>query len=120
MKFTIARLELKNMIRATRPARPQKTKNLTLIASGSKVFVECAGNVAARDAVVLASGAVTLPIKLFREILDTYKETRLIDFEGSADGLRIQKCRIPVLAYDPAPKPPGGPPVTQPLKPEKP
>jgi hypothetical protein len=35
-----------------------------------------------------------------------YKGTRFLTFKGSADGLHVENFRMPVLGYDPDPKPP--------------
>jgi hypothetical protein len=59
------------------------------------------------EALVFTDGAVTVSAKAFCEVLKTYKGTRVLVFEGGADGLRVQNFRMPVLAYNPAPKPPG-------------
>jgi hypothetical protein len=38
--------------------------------------------------------------------MDLYKGTRFLSFEGSADGLRVENFRMPVLGYDRGPNPP--------------
>ena len=67
---------------------------------------ECKGNVAGMEALVFGDGAVTLPAQKFRDLLKTYKGTRFLTFEWGADGLHVQNFRMPVIGYDPRPKPP--------------
>jgi hypothetical protein len=105
VKFTIAISDLANLLKAAAP-RPRATDAFTLSACAARVFVECKGDVAGIEALVFEDGAVTLPAKSFRELLKTYKGTRFLTFEGSADGLRIQTFRMPVLRYDRHPSPP--------------
>jgi hypothetical protein len=116
MKFTIALLDLENLVKAACIAPSRKVDNLMLTAHGSRVFIERKGTVAGMDALVSAEGSVTLPTKPFRNVLKTYKGTRRLDFEGNADGLRIQKFRMPVVSYDSKPKLPADFHVLQPLK----
>ena len=116
MKFTIARLDLENLVKAASPARARKSDTITLTAFGSRVFVDNRGVVAAMDVAVMADGAVTLPAKAFRKVLDTYKGTRLLEFEASAEGLRIQTFRMSALSFDSKPKPPADFHVLPPLK----
>jgi hypothetical protein len=86
--------------------RPGKADNFTLSACAARVFIEFKGDVAGIEALVFADGAVMLPAKGFRELLKTYKGTRFLNFEGNSDGLQIQTFRMPVLRYNPHPKPP--------------
>ena len=58
------------------------------------------------EALVFGDGAVTLSAQKFRDLLKIYKGTRFLTFEWGADGLHIQNFRMPVLGYDPRPKPP--------------
>jgi hypothetical protein len=73
---------------------------------GARLCLECKGDAAGIEALVFCDGAVTLPVQKFRDLLKTYKGTRFLTFEWGADGLHIQNFRMPVLDYDPRPKPP--------------
>ena len=106
MKFTIAPLALENLIKAACSARSRKADNLTITALGNRVLVECKGTGAASDAAVSVEGAVTVHAKSFRQVLDTYKGTGSLEFEASAEGLRIQNFRMGIVSYDAKPKSP--------------
>ena len=105
MKFTIARADLESLLKAV-VSRPRKDDTVILSACAARVFIECTGNVAGIEALVFGDGAVTLPAQKFRDLLKTYKGTRFLTFEWDADGLHVQNFRLPVLGYDPHPKPP--------------
>jgi hypothetical protein len=105
MKFTIARADLESLLKAV-VSRPRKADTVILSACSARVFIECKGNVAGVEALVFGDGAVTLPAQKFRDLLKTYKGTRFLNFEWGADGLHVQNFRMPVLGYDPRPKPP--------------
>ena len=106
MKFTIAPAQLESLIKAASSARTKKKDNLTLTALNNRLSVECNGVVAASDATVSVNGAVTVHAKSFRKVLDTFKGTPLLEFEGSAEGLRIQNFRMGIVSYDSNPKQP--------------
>lgn len=110
MKFTIARADLESLLKAV-ILRPRKDETVILSACAALVFVECKGNVAGIEALVFGDGAVTLPAQKFRDLLKTYKGTRFLTFEWGADGLHVQNFRMPVIGYDPRPKPPADFPV---------
>jgi hypothetical protein len=106
MKFTIARADLEHLLKAI-VSRRRGAKTLTLSACAARVFAECNGDVAGIEALVFADGAVTLPAAgKFRDLLKTYKGTRFLTIDGGADGLRINNLWVPILSYDPRPKPP--------------
>jgi len=105
MKFTIARADLESLLKAV-VSRPRKDDTVILSSCAARVFIECKGNVAGIEALVFGDGAVTLPAQKFRDLLKTYKGTRFLTFEWGADGLYVQNFRLPVLGYDPRPKPP--------------
>src|SRR5262245_29772063 len=105
MNFTIALKDLKILLKAVDLDRPG-SHTLTLSACAARVFVECKGEVAGIEALVLFEGAVDLPAQKFRNLLKTYKGARFLSFDGSPDGLRVKTFWMPVLAYDPSPKPP--------------
>ena len=106
MKFTIAPSAFENLIKAACSARSRKADNLTITALGNRVLVECKGTGAASDAAVSVEGAVTVHAKSFRKVLDTYKGTESLEFEGSPAGLRIKNFRMGIVSYDAKPKPP--------------
>lgn len=106
MKFTIAIADLESLLKGAGISRPKKTDVFTLSACAARVFIETKDGVAGIEALVLSDGAVTLPAYNFRALLRTYKGTRFLNFEGNVDGLQIQTFRMPVLSYNPRPKPP--------------
>jgi len=111
MKFTIGRRALQTVLKAvaSRPGEADKISEedaVTLSACAGRVFVKCKGDVAGIEALVFEDGAVTFPAKKFRTLLNTYKGTRSLTFEANADSLRVQTFWMPVLSYDPHPKPP--------------
>jgi hypothetical protein len=105
MKFTIPLADLEGLLKTT-VSRPRKKDTVTLSACTARVFIECKGNVVGIEALVFSDGAVVLPAQKFPDLLKTYKGAHSLTFEGSADRLRIQNFRMPVLGYDPRPKPP--------------
>jgi DNA polymerase III sliding clamp (beta) subunit (PCNA family) len=113
MKFTINRRALETLLKAV-ASRPGEAETMTeedtvvLSACAGRVFVECKGDIAGIQALVYEDGAVTLPARKFRTLLKTYKGTHSLTFEANADGLRVQTFWMPVLGYDPHPKPPAG------------
>jgi len=104
MKFTIAPIKLESLIKAACSARTKNKDNLTITALKNRLSVECNGVVAASDADVSVSGAVTVHVKSFRKVLDTFKGTTLLEIEGSAEGLRLQNFRMGIVSYDSRPK----------------
>jgi len=83
----------------------KRTPSYCRLAPGA-CFIECKGDVAGIEALAFEDGAVTFPAKKFRTLLNTYKGTRSLTFEANADSLRVQTFWMPVLSYDPHPKPP--------------
>jgi hypothetical protein len=106
MRFTIAIADLESLLKGAGISRPKKTDVFTLSACAARVFVETKDGVAGIEALVLSDGAVTLPSQKFSAVLKTYKGKRFLNFEGNASGLQIQTFRMPVLRYNPHPKPP--------------
>ncbi|PYJ94868.1 MAG: hypothetical protein DME62_02585 [Verrucomicrobia bacterium] len=111
MKLTIGRRALQKLLKAvaSRPGeadRINEEDTVTLWACAGRVFVECKDDNAGIEALVFENGAVTFPAKKFRTLLNTYKGTRSLTFEANADSLRVQTFWMPVLSYDPHPKPP--------------
>ena len=107
MKFSIALADLESLLRAVLPGRVLEADTLTLSACAARAFVDTKTTIAGMEALVYSDGAVRVAAKGFREVLKTYKGTRFLVFEGGANGLRVQNFHMPVLAYDPAPQPPG-------------
>lgn len=105
MKFTIALADLESLVKAV-VSRPRTADTVILSACAARVFVQRKGNVAGIEALVFGDRAVTLPAQKFRDLLKTYKGTRFLTFEWDADGLHVQNFRLPVIGYDPHPKPP--------------
>jgi len=99
MKFTIALADLENLLK-TVLSRPRKDDTLILSAFSARVFIECKGDGAGIDANVFSDGTLTFPAQKFRDLLKPYKGTRFLTFEWGADGLHVQKCRMPVLGND--------------------
>jgi hypothetical protein len=105
MKFTIRIDDIESLLKAI-VSRLRKTDKLRLSACAARVFVECKHGVGGVEALVFSDGAVRLPAPKFRDLVKTYKERISLTFDGSADGLRIENFVMPVLGYDPSPKPP--------------
>ena len=106
MKFTIAHDEIKMLLDTAGARRPREADTLTLFACAARVFVQTGDGIAGIESLVLADGAVRLSSKAFRCVLNTYKGTKFLTLEGSANGLRIQNFLMPVLGYNPSPAPP--------------
>jgi hypothetical protein len=83
----------------------QQDEQLRLVCLENRHKVRSA-TVAGIEALVFGDGAVTLPARKFRDLLKTYKGARFLSFEWGADGLHVQNSRLPVIGYDPRPKPP--------------
>ena len=98
MKFTIAPEVLENLMKQAGVARPKKSDAFTLSASAGRVSVEFKGVTAGIVAPISAEGAVKLPAKNFRAMLDSYKGTPALNFEGGPEWLRIENFKMPVLA----------------------
>lgn len=107
MKFSIALSDLESMLGALLPRRERKTDTFALYACAARVFVASGKNVVGMESLVFSDGGVRLPTKAFRELLQTYKGVSVLVFEGGPAGLRVQNFHMPVLAYEPSPKPPG-------------
>ncbi len=106
MKFTIARAELESLLKAAGITRPKTPDKFKLSACAARVFVELKGDVAGLESLVLSDGAVTVPAKKFIALLQTYKGTRHLTFEGGPSGLKVQNFTMPILAWNPRPSPP--------------
>lgn len=106
MKFAIASADLETLLKGAGVTKPKKADSFTLSACAARVFVEFKGDVAGIEELVLADGAVTLPAQKFLALLKTYKGTRALSFEGGPNGLKVQNFTMPVLAWNPQPKPP--------------
>ena len=57
------------------------------------------GETAGIAAPIEAEGAVVLIAKNFRAMLDTYKRTPELSFEGGANGLKINNLRMPIQKW---------------------
>ena len=75
MKFTIGLSDLEMLLKTLAP-RPRPKDMFTLSACAARVFIESKGDVGGVEALVFEEGAVTLPAKKFRELLETYKGRR--------------------------------------------
>ena len=106
MKFLIAFTEIETLLKSSGVTRPKKADVLTLSACAARVFVEFKGDVAGIEMIVLSEGAVTLPAQKFLMMIKTYKGTRALNFEGGPTSLKIQNFTMPILAWNPNPKPP--------------
>ena len=106
MKFLIAYAEIATLLKSAGVTRPKKDDILTLSACAARVFVECKGDVAGIEMIVLSEGAVTLPAQKFLMLIKTYKGTRALNFEGCPNSLKIQNFTMPILTWNPNPKPP--------------
>ena len=106
MKFTIALTELESLLKSAGISRPKAADTFTLFACAARVFVEFKTGIAGIESLVLSDGAVKLPVRKFIALLKTYKGTKLLTFDYGPEGLRIQKFTMPVLGYNPNPKPP--------------
>jgi hypothetical protein len=105
MKFTVRIDDFESLLKAV-VSRPRKTDKLRLSACAARVFVESKHGVGGVEALVFSDGAVMLPAPKFRDLIKTYKGRVSLTFDGSADGLRIENFLMPVLGYEPSPKPP--------------
>ena len=103
MKFTIAPETLDELMKNAGIARPKKTDVFTLAASGGRVSVQFRGVTAGTVAPIRSEGAVKLMAKNFRAVLDTYKGTKELEFEGGPQGLRINTLKVPIQGWEPNP-----------------
>ena len=106
MKFLISFTEIHNLLKSAGVTRPKKEDVLTLSACAARVFVEFKGDVAGIEMIVLSEGAVRLPAQKLLMLIKTYKGTRILNFEGGPTSLKIQNFTMPILAWNPNPKPP--------------
>ena len=106
MKFTIALVDLKFLMKGAGVSRPTTRDTITLSACAARVFVHSKNGIAGIEAMVFRDGAVTLPAKTFSALLKTYKGTKFLNFEAARPQLQINNLVMPVLGYDPAPSPP--------------
>ena len=102
MKFTVALADLESLLKAVL-SRPRKDDTLILSACAGRVFIECKGDGAGIEALVLSDGAVTFPAQRFGDLLETYKGTGFLTFECGADGLHVQHFSHAEAAADSAP-----------------
>lgn len=106
MKFLIAVPDLQALLKNVGMSRPKKTDTFILSACASRVFVEFRGIVAGIEMLVLSDGAVELPAHNFPTLIKTYKGTQFLNFDGGANGLKIQNLTTPVISWNPQPEPP--------------
>ena len=106
MKFIIAFDDLQDLLKGAGISKQTKNQTFTLSACAARVFVEFEGEVAGIEELVLSDGAVKLWSTNFIAVLNTYKGTRSLSFEGGPKGLRVQNFTMPILAWDPHPQPP--------------
>ncbi|MEI8309335.1 MAG: hypothetical protein WCH98_01125 [Verrucomicrobiota bacterium] len=106
MKFLIAFTEIETLLKSAGVTRPKTAEVLTISACAARVFVEFRGDVAGIELIALSEGAVTLPAQKFLMLIKTYKGTRNLNFEGGPTSLKIQNFTMPILAWNPNPKPP--------------
>lgn len=60
------------------------------------------------EATIEREGQVSLPAKTFRKVLDTYAGVAELQIDGSAEGLKINAFKMPVLSWNPTPTQPAG------------
>lgn len=106
MKFTVSFADLQTLLKSAGVTRPRKAEVLTLSACAARVFVDFKGDVAGIEALVLSDGAATVSADKFVTLIKTYKGTRSLSFEGGPEGLKVQSFRMPILGWNPDPKPP--------------
>ena len=106
MKFTIAYTDLQTLLKGAGVSKPRKADTLSLFACAGRVFAEYKGDVAGIEELVLEDGGVTLPAQKFAALIQTYKGTRLLRFEGSPTSLKVQNFTMPILEWNEAPRPP--------------
>lgn len=99
MKFTIPPATLDNLMKNAGVAKPKKADVFTLAASEGRVSVEFRGVTAGIVAPIRSEGAVVLIAKNFRAVLDTYKRTPELSFEGGPDGLKINNLKVPIQKW---------------------
>jgi hypothetical protein len=99
MKFTIPPATLDSLMKNAGVAKPKKTDVFTLSASGGRVSVEFRGESAAIVAPIRSEGAVVLIAKNFRAVLDTYKRTTELAFDGGPEGLKINNLKMPIQEW---------------------
>lgn len=99
MKFSIPPATLDSLMKNAGVAKPKKTDVFTLSASGGRVSVEFHGEISGIVAPIRSEGAVKLIAKNFRAMLDTYKRTPELTFEGGPDGLKINNLKMPIQEW---------------------
>jgi hypothetical protein len=99
MKFTIPPATLDRLMKNAGVARPNKTDVFTLSAAGEEVSVEFHGETHCIVTPIRSEGAVVLIAKNFRAVLDTYKRTPELSFEGGPDGLKINNLKVPIQKW---------------------
>ncbi|MEI6605897.1 MAG: hypothetical protein WCP35_11340 [Verrucomicrobiota bacterium] len=99
MKFTIPPATLDSLMKNAGVAKPRKTDVFTLTACGGRVCVEFRGVTAGIVAPIRSEGAVVLIAKNFRDVLDTYKRTPELTFEGGPEGLKINNLKVPIQKW---------------------
>ena len=106
MKFIIAFTDLETLLKGAGISKQTTNQTFTLSACAARVFVEFESNVAGIEELILSDGAVKLWSTNFIAMLNTYKGTRFLSFEGGPDGLKVQNFTMPILAWNPCPQPP--------------
>lgn len=104
MKFLIAFTEIETLLKSAGVTRPKIGDVLTLSSCAARVFVECKGDVAGIEMLVLSESAVTLPAQKFLMLIKTYKGTRTLNFEGGPTSLKIQNFTMPILSWNANPQ----------------
>lgn len=77
LKFAIARKDLLALLKGADVSKSSRHLTVTLYACSAHVFVECGGEIAGIEHLVLTDGAVTVCKDLFLTLLDTYKGTKM-------------------------------------------
>ena len=101
MKFTITPPQMESLVKAACSARAKKKDQLTITAFDNRLSVGCNGVTANSEVEVSMNGSVTVHAKSFRKVLDTFNGASSLEFEGNAEGLRIQNFPMGVISYDP-------------------
>jgi len=94
MKFSIAPIALKTLIKTACSARVKKKDNVTLTATANRLIVECNGTSAATDAAVSVEGAYTIHAQTLRKIVNSFNGAPWLEFQTTIQGLRVQNYRM--------------------------
>jgi DNA polymerase III sliding clamp (beta) subunit (PCNA family) len=98
MKFNIAPITLKNLIKTACSGRVKKKDNVTLTATANRLMVECNGTSAATDAAASEEGAYTIHAQTLRKIVNSFNGAPWLEFQTTANGLCIQNFRIEIVS----------------------